>query len=115
LAIARKGRGSLGIRARHPTQGKPKRAHRHIPPLTLERAQVFQGELEREGGWLVWIVLETKRRFVALPVTEDGVQAGIITASSLTKLRQSMPLGLVRSDLQPSELPGVIEVWHSVR
>ena len=107
--------GSLGMRARHPTHVKPQCAHRHIPPLTPERAQVLQGELERGGVWLVWFVVEEERRFIALPVTEDGVEAGIIIASSLTRLRQSMPLGLVRSDLQPSELPGVIEVWHAAR
>jgi hypothetical protein len=115
VAIARKGRTLSGIWARHLTQVKPQCAHQHIPLLALERAQVLQGESERGGVWLVWIVVEEKRMFVALPVTEDGIQAGTITASSLTRLRQIMPLGLVRSDLQPSELPGVIEVWHAVQ
>jgi hypothetical protein len=115
VAIARKGRTPSGTRARHPTQVKPQGVHQHIPPLTLERAQALQGEAERGGVWLVWIVVEEKRRFVALPVTEDGVQAGSIIASSLTRLRQIMPLGLVRSALQPSELPGAIEIWHAVQ
>ncbi|HXD26370.1 MAG TPA: hypothetical protein VN609_10595 [Propionibacteriaceae bacterium] len=75
-------------------------------------------KLQTEADWakkdLVWLVMEQDGgRFIARPLTDDGLLPSILIADSLTKLRQLLPLGLLRSDIQPAELPGVVEVWHS--
>jgi hypothetical protein len=59
----------------------------------------------------MWVVLEEGGYFVAFAVTEDGVGSGWLAADSLTELRQQLPSGLGRSNVQPSETPGVIELW----
>jgi hypothetical protein len=81
------------------------------PRLTPSMAQELQGNADRQGNQLMWIVAEEYRHFYAVVVTEDGIGSGWFSADSLTELRQYLPLGLVRSDVQPSETPGVIEIW----
>jgi hypothetical protein len=75
-------------------------------------------KLQTEADWaqknLVWLVTEQDDgRFIARPLTDDGVLPSTLVADSLTELRQLLPLGLLRSDIQPAELPGIVEVWHS--
>jgi hypothetical protein len=60
---------------------------------------------------MMWIVAEGDGYFLAFPVTEDGIGSGWLAADSLTELRQNLPRGLVRSNVQPSETPGIIEIW----
>jgi hypothetical protein len=84
------------------------------PRLTPAMAQELQKNAERSGNRLMWIVAEERRYFFAFPVTEDGIGSGLLKTHSLTELRQYLPRGLVRADLQPSEAPSIIEIWHPV-
>jgi hypothetical protein len=81
------------------------------PRLTPSTAKEFQENAGRQEGHPLWMISEVHRYFYAFAVTEDGVGSGWLAADSLTKLRQYLPSGLVRSDVQPSETPGVIEIW----
>jgi transcriptional regulator with XRE-family HTH domain len=83
------------------------------PRLTPSTAQQFQENADRQKNGVLWIVAEECRSFYAFAVTEDGVGSGWLAADSLAELRQYLPLGLFRSDVQPSETPGIIEVWGS--
>jgi hypothetical protein len=60
---------------------------------------------------MMWIVVEGNGYFLAFVVDEDGVGSGWLAGNSLTELRQNLPSGVVRSDVQPSETPGIIEIW----
>jgi hypothetical protein len=73
-----------------------------------------QENADREGNWLIWVVAEEGDGFLAFVVTEDGIGTGFLEADSLIELRQYLPLGLLRSDLQPSETPDIVEIWHPV-
>jgi transcriptional regulator with XRE-family HTH domain len=81
------------------------------PRLTPSTAQELQEIGGRQKRCLLWMIAEVHRFFYAFVVTEDGVGSGWLTADSLTKLRRYLPSGLVRSNIQPSETPGVIEIW----
>jgi hypothetical protein len=81
------------------------------PRLTPSKAQELQENAGREEGHPLWMISEVRCYFYAFAVTEDGVGSGWLAADSLTKLRQYLPSGLVRSDVQPSETPGLIEIW----
>lgn len=81
------------------------------PRLTPSAAQQLQENAGRQKHCTAWMVTEKDRYFYAVVLTEDGIGSGWLAAESLTELRQYLPLGLVRSDVQPSETPGVIEIW----
>jgi hypothetical protein len=81
------------------------------PRLTPSTAQQLQEDADRRGAGMMWIVLEEGGSFVAFTVTEDGVGSGWLAAKSLAELRQHLPSGLARSNVQPSETPGIIEIW----
>jgi hypothetical protein len=81
------------------------------PRLIPSTAQELQENAGREEESLVWMIAEVHRYFYAFVVREDGVGSGWLGAESLTKLRQYLPSGLVRSDVQPSETPGLVEIW----
>ncbi len=81
------------------------------PRLTPSTAQQLQEDAGRQGIGMMWVVAEGDGYFFAFPVTEDGVGSGWLAANSLTELRQNLPSGLVRSDVQPSETPDIIEIW----
>lgn len=81
------------------------------PRLTPSTAQELQKIGGRQKQCLLWMIAEMHRFFYAFVVTEDGIGSGWLAADSLTKLRRYLPLGLVRSGIQPSETPGVIEIW----
>jgi hypothetical protein len=78
------------------------------PQLTPSTAR----ELQKIGKQcLLWMIAEVHRSFYAFVVTEDGIGSGWLGADSLTELRRYLPSGLVRSNIQPSETPGIIEIW----
>jgi hypothetical protein len=81
------------------------------PRLTSSTARQLQEDASRNGAGMMWVVIEEGGYFVAFAVTEDGVGSGWLVADSLAELRQHLPSGLARSDIQPSETPGVIEIW----
>lgn len=82
--------------------------------MRRDEAQQLQAEADRAHKNLVWLVAEeSDGRFTARPITDDGVMQSVLMAESLTELRQMLPPGLVRSDFQPSEIPGIVEVWVS--
>lgn len=81
------------------------------PQLTSSTVQQLQEDADRQGDSMMWIVVEEHGYFLAVSVTEDGVGSGWLAGDSLTELRQHLPLGLVRSDVQPSETPSIIEIW----
>jgi hypothetical protein len=83
------------------------------PQLTPATAQKLKEDADRQGAGMMWMVVEEDGCFRALVVTEDGVGSGWLTADSLTGLRQRLPLGIVRSDIQPSETPDIVEVWRA--
>lgn len=83
--------------------------------MKQNEAQKLQVEADWVDKDLVWLVLEqVDGSFLARPLTEDGAMSSILTAETLTELRQRLPLGLIRSDIQPAEIPGIVEVWHSI-
>jgi hypothetical protein len=79
--------------------------------LTPSAAQELQENAGGRGNGLFWMVAEEHRRFYAFAVTEDGIGSGWLAADSLTELRECLPSGLVRSNVQPSETPDIIEIW----
>ena len=82
------------------------------PRLTPSTALELQENVDRQGNCLLWIVAEERHYFYAFAVTEEGIGSGWLAAGSLTELRQCLPSGLVRSDVQPSETPpSIIEIW----
>lgn len=81
------------------------------PQLIPAAAQHLQEEASRAGNCMIWIIAEEHGRFLAFAVTEDGIGSGWLDADSLTALRQNLPAELVRSNIQPAETPGVIEIW----
>jgi hypothetical protein len=81
------------------------------PQLTRSAAQELQENAGGRGNGLFWMVTEEDHRFYAFAVTEAGIGSGWLAADSLTELRQCLPSGLVRSNIQPSETPDIIEIW----
>jgi hypothetical protein len=58
----------------------------------------------------MWVVAEGDRYYYAFTVADDGIGSGWLAANSLAELRQYLPSGLVRSDIQPSQTPSIIEI-----
>jgi hypothetical protein len=83
------------------------------PQLTRSAAQELQENAGGRGNGVLWMVAEEYRRFYAFAITEDGIGSGWLAADSLSELRQYLPPGLVRSNIQPSETPDIIEIWVS--
>lgn len=80
--------------------------------LTPSTAQQLQEDAGRNGVGMIWVVIEEEGRYyVAFTVTEDGVGSGWLAANSLAELRQQLPLGLLRSNIELSETPGIVEIW----
>jgi hypothetical protein len=79
--------------------------------LTPSTAQQLQEDAGRNGAGMIWLVIEEGGYYVAFTVTEDGVGSGWLAADSLAELREQLPLGLLRSNIQQSETPGIIEIW----
>ena len=82
--------------------------------MSPDQAQKLQYKCDRAGRDLFWLVVEDHGRFIARPLTADGVLRATLIADSLMELRLRLPVGLVRSDIQPWEFPPVVEVWHPV-
>jgi hypothetical protein len=79
-----------------------------LTPATAHQLQEDAGHL---GAYMIWVVRERSGHFFAFPVTEDGIGSGWLAAGSLAELRQDLPSGLVRSHMQPSEVPSAVEIW----
>jgi hypothetical protein len=79
--------------------------------LTPTAAQQLQEDVGHRGACMMWVVAERPGHFIAFSVTEDGIGSGWLAAGSLPELRQDLPSRLVRCHMQPSEVPGVVEIW----
>ena len=85
--------------------------------ITAAVAQTLQEEAHDERGVLIWIVMEGggghPEKFAARPVQSGaGALHCVLVADTLEELRAQLPSGLVRSERQPADAPGVVEVWY---
>jgi hypothetical protein len=77
-------------------------------------ARSIQADAERKYPLLGWVVMrdhpdypgELIARFVA-----DAPTPYVLVSDTLAGLHAQLPIGLVRSEHQPSDPPEVVEVW----
>jgi len=84
------------------------------PPPT---AQTLQEQAHDERGVLIWIVMEGDgdhpEKFAARPVQSGtGALHCVLVADTLDELRAQLPAGLARSERQPADASGVVEIWY---
>jgi hypothetical protein len=82
--------------------------------LSAQAAQTLQAESYRERSLLTWIVMSADdvAEVVARPMASGrGPLPYVLVAGSLAELRAMMPAGLTRSERQPADPLGVIEIW----
>jgi hypothetical protein len=84
--------------------------------ITAAAAQTLQDEAHEAREMLTWIVMEGDgdhpEGFLARPVTAGaGTLPCVLVADALAELRAKLPAGLVCSERQPADAPGVVEIW----
>lgn len=82
--------------------------------VTPEMARAIHADAIREHVMVGWFVSagqgEHEDKFVARIVT-GSPSVYVLVAETLGELRAMLPPGLQRSERQPADLPGVIELW----
>jgi hypothetical protein len=84
--------------------------------LTAEAAQMLQDEADLDRELLTWVVMEAQdsAEVIARPIAGGrGALPCVLVAPTLGNLHGLLPAGLTRSPRQPSDPPGVVEVWYA--
>lgn len=86
--------------------------------LTHEHAQTLQNALTEDGHLVLWTVTHNTsdypQHYIARPSIvkpEVTALAAILMASTLTELRNILPIGLTCLPRQSEDDPVIVEVW----
>jgi hypothetical protein len=90
----------------------------HMPDQIIDAAiaQGLHTDACRTSLLVGWLVTRDPPDYpgkVIARLVTDGPTFYVLVADTMGELHAALPSALVRSDRQPADLPGVVEIWFS--